>query len=54
MAEHPGEDGFCYFNYTGFWVDPLGDNPDYVQSASHAILAIRGSYYEGFKKGPQT
>lgn len=52
MAEHPGEDGFCYFNYTGFWVDPLGDNPDYVQSASHAILAIRGSYYEGFKKGP--
>ena len=20
MAEHPGEDGYCYFNWTGFWV----------------------------------
>ena len=52
MAEHPGEDGYCYFNYTGFWVSPLDDDPDFEQSAINGILGLRDPFYEGFHTGP--
>ncbi len=54
MAEHPGVDGYCYFNQTGFWVSPVADdNPDFVQYTVQGINYLRGlGGYQGFKKGP--
>lgn len=55
MADHPGEDGYCYFNYTGFWVTPVGDDPDFEEYAVRGILGLRNaafSNYRGFKTGP--
>eukprot|EP00438_Fugacium_kawagutii_P031186 Skav234746 [mRNA] locus=scaffold14:568580:569791:- [translate_table: standard] len=53
MAEHPGEDGYCYFNYTGFWVTPVGDDPDFEQYAINGILGLRGTgFYQGLHTGP--
>eukprot|EP00438_Fugacium_kawagutii_P023619 Skav205975 [mRNA] locus=scaffold442:900038:901002:- [translate_table: standard] len=52
MAEHPGEDGYCYFNFTGFWVNPVSDDPDFEQSAIGGILGLRGPDYKGLHTGP--
>lgn len=56
MAEHPGEDGYCYFNQTGFWVAPLDDHDPtkFAESAIQGITYLRGlSGYIGFNKGPK-
>eukprot|EP00438_Fugacium_kawagutii_P033646 Skav204043 [mRNA] locus=scaffold3:145330:146371:- [translate_table: standard] len=55
MAEHPGEDGYCYFNFTGFWVTPLSDDPDFEQYSIQGILGLRalpGLPYLGLHTGP--
>ncbi|CAL1141114.1 unnamed protein product [Cladocopium goreaui] len=62
MAEHPGEDGYCYFNQTGFWVAPMPAEPDFLQSAIGGILTLRDlpvpkgagypSPYRGLHTGP--
>ena len=53
MAEHPEEDGYCYFNWTGFWVNPLPDtNPDFEASSVSGILGLRGPDYHGKDQGP--
>lgn len=52
MAEHPGEDGYCYFNFTGFWVTPVADDPDFEKYAVQGILGLRTPEYRGFKTGP--
>ncbi|CAK9036434.1 Uncharacterized protein SCF082_LOCUS21734 [Durusdinium trenchii] len=42
MAEHPGMDGYCYFNQTGFWVSPLPDkDQDFIEYAKYGILGLR-------------
>lgn len=53
MAEHPGVDGYCYFNQTGFWVAPLDDqDPNFAASAINGITYLRElSGYAGFNKG---
>ncbi|CAK9026752.1 Uncharacterized protein SCF082_LOCUS17643 [Durusdinium trenchii] len=52
MAEHPGEDGYCYFNFTGFWVSPLKDeDPDFVDYAIQGINGLRGPDYHGHNQG---
>ncbi|CAK9014307.1 unnamed protein product [Durusdinium trenchii] len=52
MAEHPGIDGYCYFNQTGFWVTPLPRDPDFVEYAKVGILGLRGPLYRGKDQGP--
>ncbi|CAJ1409276.1 unnamed protein product [Effrenium voratum] len=53
MAEHPGMDGYCYFNMTGFWVVPVAaENPDFVQSSRLGVLGLRCSDYPGLSNGP--
>lgn len=41
-----------YFNFTGFWVSPLDDDPDFEQSAINGILGLRDPFYQGFHTGP--
>ena len=44
-----------YFNYTGFWVTPVEDEPDFEKYAVEGILYLRNaafSNYRGFKTGP--
>ena len=54
MAEHPGEDGYCYFNWTGSWVLPVRDRePNFEGSAATGILGLRSLHYEGFHGGPK-
>ncbi|CAE7418742.1 unnamed protein product [Symbiodinium natans] len=43
-------DGFCYFNFTAFFVGPLGD-PDFPQEVVNGILMLRRSY-QGLSQGP--
>ncbi|CAJ1407642.1 unnamed protein product [Effrenium voratum] len=50
MAEHPGMDGYCYFNYTGFWVNPLAGG--FEDSAVNGILGLRDGSYKGLNTGP--
>ena len=52
MAEHPGEDGYCYFNQTGFWVSPLPVPPNFETSSIQGILGLRGADYHGKDQGP--
>lgn len=63
MAEHPGEDGYCYFNQTGFWVSPMASpEPDFMASSVLGILNLRAlpvdpaaGYplsYQGLHTGP--
>lgn len=44
-----------YFNYTGFWVTPVENDPDFEKYAVGGILGLRNaafSNYRGFKTGP--
>ncbi|CAK9055184.1 unnamed protein product [Durusdinium trenchii] len=54
MAEHPGMDGYCYFNQTGFWVSPLPDkDQDCIEYAKEGILGLRKfGGYRGKDSGP--
>lgn len=48
---HP-QDGYCYFNFTGFWVSPLKDeDPDFVDYAIQGINGLRGPDYHGHNQG---
>ena len=48
LAEHPGVDGYCYFNYTAFWVQYQGPIPDFEAEAVVGIMYLR-SMSEGPK-----
>ena len=52
MAEHPGEDGYCYFNATAFWVVYAGPHPDFEAEAVSGVLGLRGQDYKGLNQGP--
>ncbi|CAE7525402.1 unnamed protein product [Symbiodinium natans] len=52
LAEHPGVDGYCYFNYTAFWVAYAGPVPHYELEAVEGILGLRGPFYRGLHTGP--
>ena len=52
MAEHPGEDGYCYFNATAFWVSYSGPNPHFEKEAAEGVLFLRGPSYKGLNTGP--
>ncbi|CAK9027188.1 unnamed protein product [Durusdinium trenchii] len=54
MAEHPGMDGYCYFNQTALWVSPLPDNDqDFIEYAKEGILGLRKmGDYRGKDHGP--
>eukprot|EP00438_Fugacium_kawagutii_P023334 Skav221485 [mRNA] locus=scaffold1514:188208:189237:- [translate_table: standard] len=48
----PNANNICYFNFTGFWVTPLSEDPDFEQLAINGILGIRGPVYLGLHTGP--
>jgi len=50
MAEHPGVDGYCYFNATAFWLVYPGQMT-MVEAANDAIKTIRGADYQGDSRG---
>ena len=50
MAEHPGVDGYCYFNATAFWLIYPGQMT-MVEAANDAIKSIRGADYQGDSRG---
>jgi len=52
MAEHPGMDGYCYFNATAFWVVYNGPTPDYEEESVEGILMLRSPTYQGLNTGP--
>mmetsp|Transcript_45894 Transcript_45894/g.94806 ORF Transcript_45894/g.94806 Transcript_45894/m.94806 type:complete len:315 (+) Transcript_45894:44-988(+) len=51
MKEHPGEDGYCIFNQTAFWVNYTGPQLRFEADAKEAILAMRGASYRGLNTG---
>lgn len=56
MAEHPGVDGFCYFNAVAMYIyySPPSSDPDqYVKSAWSGVTGLRltGAYH-GLNSGP--
>mmetsp|Transcript_68978 Transcript_68978/g.125860 ORF Transcript_68978/g.125860 Transcript_68978/m.125860 type:complete len:345 (-) Transcript_68978:124-1158(-) len=53
MAEHPGEDGCCYFNASANFMAPIeAEEPDYVHLAGSSILRQRAPEYAGLNTGP--
>eukprot|EP00435_Cladocopium_sp_Y103_P056761 s32_g19.t1 len=50
MAEHPGADGYCYFNATAFGLVYPGP-VTMVEAANNAIETMRGSDYRGLNQG---
>jgi len=52
MAEHPGEDGYCYFNMSAMYIQ-YPQLPDYVASAADSILGLRSEDYGGLNSGQQ-
>jgi len=54
MAEHPGEDGCCYFNASANFMAPIeAEEPDYVHLAGSSILRQRAPEYAGLNTGPR-
>lgn len=52
MREHPGEDGYCYFNASAMYITYGGDVPDYVAAVKEGILGLRGlGFYRGLNTG---
>lgn len=52
MQEHPGEDGFCYFNASAFYILWMGDVLDYDDFAKQGVLGLRTPDYKGLNTGP--
>mmetsp|Transcript_9265 Transcript_9265/g.17052 ORF Transcript_9265/g.17052 Transcript_9265/m.17052 type:complete len:310 (+) Transcript_9265:34-963(+) len=52
LAEHPGVDGYCYFNATSFYVIYSGPSPAFEEEAAEGILGVRGPLYKGLNTGP--
>ncbi|CAJ1327880.1 unnamed protein product [Effrenium voratum] len=53
LAEHPGMDGYCYFNASAMYVNFYeSEAPDYVGSPAKGILKLRGTNYQGLDSGP--
>jgi len=61
MAEHPGVDGFCYFEFHAPWMAYLGftqlENPNFLATAEASRLEMRSSELMckndlGMNKGP--
>lgn len=52
MREHPGEDGYCYFNASAMYIAYGGEVPDYVESVKGGILGLRTPDYKGLNTGP--
>lgn len=52
MAEHPGEDGYCYFNSVAFYVKYGGPTPDFEAEAASGITYLRHGEYKGLNTGP--
>jgi len=53
MAEHPGVDGFCYFNNAAMYIAYSGEEVDFVQGTVGSILGLRGPGYGGLNSGPE-
>mmetsp|Transcript_13339 Transcript_13339/g.23109 ORF Transcript_13339/g.23109 Transcript_13339/m.23109 type:complete len:323 (-) Transcript_13339:62-1030(-) len=51
MAEHPGEDGFCYFNASAIYIG-YDAEPDFVNYSYQSILFLRDVDYAGLNTGP--
>jgi len=47
MAEHPGIDGFCYFDQAEAWISPMPDAPDYLQMGADGASAMRNNAMAG-------
>lgn len=59
LAEHPGVDGYCYWELHAPWMSYLGKTEDYVASSSTAVLTMRANpalcpNFPGAGKGPLT
>mmetsp|Transcript_130851 Transcript_130851/g.231270 ORF Transcript_130851/g.231270 Transcript_130851/m.231270 type:complete len:326 (-) Transcript_130851:65-1042(-) len=54
MAEHPGEDGFCYFNASAMYIGYNPEPPDFVNHSALSILFLRSLDWEyaGLNTGP--
>mmetsp|Transcript_130344 Transcript_130344/g.239702 ORF Transcript_130344/g.239702 Transcript_130344/m.239702 type:complete len:351 (-) Transcript_130344:112-1164(-) len=55
MAEHPGEDGFCYFNASAMYIGYNPEPPDFVNHSALSILFLRSLDWEyaGLNTGPR-
>ncbi|CAE7301982.1 unnamed protein product [Symbiodinium sp. CCMP2592] len=52
MNEHPGTDGYCWFNATAFWVIYAGPVPHFEEEAVSGVLGLREPDYKGLNQGP--
>jgi len=57
LAEHPGVDGFCYFERHAPWMSYTGPTQDYVASGQAGVLGMRHNrnmcpFFPGEGKGP--
>jgi len=51
MREHPGVDGYCYFNASALYIQYKGDK-DYEKEVASSVLGLRtGNKYEGVNSG---
>ena len=51
MAEHPGVDGYCWFNGTAGWLMYAGPDPNFEAEAVNGILVLRDPSYKGLNTG---
>mmetsp|Transcript_32639 Transcript_32639/g.75869 ORF Transcript_32639/g.75869 Transcript_32639/m.75869 type:complete len:317 (+) Transcript_32639:62-1012(+) len=50
MNEHPGVDGYCYFNQAALYITYAGEY-DYPGSVAQGVLGLRGAGYRGLNSG---
>lgn len=50
MSEHPGVDGYCYFNAAAMYIS-YEEEHNYPQDCAGGILGLRGADYQGLNSG---